>query len=212
MPVFDKTDIPNLHIDKIEITKDTTYLYCKYIAEESSWANISRDTYIEDVISKRKYPILKVDGFPFAPEKKHFADPTEQKVVFYFPSIHPTTKFDFIEDRTEKVFNIFGVELDKSYDESYSMYQLNRYQNMFDFYMSARDTLRALEYKECEYRAIEYIYGVKSIPLCNKIIESSGLFIGVQNYEKALYYRKKEFDINPDFIEIQKIFINVFCY
>ena len=194
MPVFDRTDIPELHIDKVEITKDTTYIYCTYTADERSWANISKNTYLEDVITNRKYPIVKTYGIPFAPDKKHFADPTEQQVVFCFPAIQ-STKFDFIEDRTQKMFNIYGIELNNSYNESFSKYQMDRFLNMFDFFMSAGDTLRALEYKESELKAIEYLYGMKSIPLCYKITESSGLFIDVQNYEKALFYKQKEFDI-----------------
>lgn len=194
MPVFDKTDILELHIDKVEITKDTTYIYCTYTVEERSWANISRNTYLEDVLTNRKYPIVKTYGIPFAPDKKHFADPTEQQVVFCFPAIH-STKFDFIEDRAQKMFNIYGIELNKSYNESFSIYQLKRFQNMFDFYMSASDTLKALSYKEKEFAATEYLYGIRSIPLYYEIIESSGLFLEFRDYEKALYYRQKEFDI-----------------
>ena len=37
-PVFDRADVPSLHINKIEVTKDTTFVYCTYTAEAGSWA------------------------------------------------------------------------------------------------------------------------------------------------------------------------------
>ena len=48
-PVFDRTDSPSFHIDKIEILKDSTLVHISYFAEENSWANISPDTFLEDV-------------------------------------------------------------------------------------------------------------------------------------------------------------------
>lgn len=193
MPVFDRTDIYELHIDKVEITKDTTYIYCTYTAEEGSYANISKNTYLEDVITNRKYPILKSSGIPFAPDKKHFVDPTELQVVFCFPAINNTTKFNFIEDRTQKLFNIYGIDLNKFYGVPFTKYQLDRYCNMFEFYMAANDTIKALEYKEDEFRAIEFLYGRKSIPFCYRLVESSHLFADVGDFDKALHYAQKEF-------------------
>ena len=43
-PIFDRTDVPSFHVDKVEITKDSTFVYCSYYAEARSWANISPDT------------------------------------------------------------------------------------------------------------------------------------------------------------------------
>ena len=45
MPVFDRSDVPALHIDKVEISKDATCVFCSYDAIAGSWANISKDTY-----------------------------------------------------------------------------------------------------------------------------------------------------------------------
>ena len=198
MPVFDRTDTPDLHIDKVEITDDTTFIYCTYYAEEYSWASISKDTYLEDDITKKRYPILRVVGLPYWPDKKHYECSTEHPVVFCFPTI-TANKFDFIEKKDEKQFNIYGIDLQKSFSESYSKYHLYRYQEMFDFYMTSNDTVKALEYKENEYKAIEYLYGKKSIPLCYEIIESSQLFIGIGDYDKALHYSQIEFSIIKEY-------------
>ena len=71
-PVYDRTDVPSLHIDKIEMTKAATVVHCTYIAVAGSWANISWDVYLQDEKTKKKYPLVKCDGFPFDPEKKTF--------------------------------------------------------------------------------------------------------------------------------------------
>ena len=43
-PVFERTDVPAFHINKVTINKDATILHCSYAAEANSWANISEDT------------------------------------------------------------------------------------------------------------------------------------------------------------------------
>lgn len=48
-PVFDRTDVPAFRVDKVEITPDTTFVYCTYQAETGSWANISPNTYLRDM-------------------------------------------------------------------------------------------------------------------------------------------------------------------
>ena len=45
-PVFDRTDIPAFHVEKVILSIDTTFVNCTYIAEAHSWANISKDTYL----------------------------------------------------------------------------------------------------------------------------------------------------------------------
>lgn len=197
MPVFDRTDTPDLHIDKVEITGDTTFIYCTYYAEEDSWANISKGTYLEDVVTNKRYPILRVVGLPYEPGRRTFECLTEHPVIFCFPKI-TANKFDFIEKKNEKAFNIYGIDLQERFSESYSKFQLDRFQEMFDFFMTSNDTVKALGYKENEYKAIEYIYGRKSIPLCYKIIESSQLFIDTKDYNKALHYSQIEFSIIKD--------------
>ena len=84
-PVFDRTDTPELHIDKVEITTDTTFIYCTYYAEEGSWANISKDTYLEDTITKKKYPLLKIEGLPLFPEKRIFSYSGSYTLLYCFP-------------------------------------------------------------------------------------------------------------------------------
>lgn len=70
-PVFDRTDVYRFRVKKVELTKDTTFVFCTYSADELSWANISHNTYLENVHDGSKYPIMKVSGIPFGPDKRH---------------------------------------------------------------------------------------------------------------------------------------------
>jgi len=45
-PVFDRTDTPDFHIEKIEITTDTTFIICSYSAKPDSWASVSPKIYL----------------------------------------------------------------------------------------------------------------------------------------------------------------------
>ena len=50
-PVFDKTDAYRFHVDKIEISKDTTLVFCTYYAYVGMRVNISPSTYLEDIFN-----------------------------------------------------------------------------------------------------------------------------------------------------------------
>ena len=69
-PVFDRTDEPCLHINKIEVTKDTTLVYCTYTTEAGSGANISNETYFDNRETKEKFPILQSECLTFSPRKR----------------------------------------------------------------------------------------------------------------------------------------------
>ncbi|MBR1668138.1 MAG: hypothetical protein IJ693_07655 [Bacteroidaceae bacterium] len=103
-PVFDRTDAPSLHINKIEVTKDTTFVHCTYKAEAGSWARISKDTYLYDHGKRKKYRILRCPDLPFSPQQRDFRFGGFVQITFLFPSIGDATKLDFIEDLNEEAF------------------------------------------------------------------------------------------------------------
>lgn len=107
-PVFDRSDVPFFRVEKIDITTDTTYVHCSYLAEADNWACISTETYIEDVSNGKKYQILKVDGIPFYPHKREFNNSEIIHIIFYFPHISSTI-INFIEDPNDAAFNIYGI-------------------------------------------------------------------------------------------------------
>lgn len=161
-PVFDRTDVPSLHIDKIEMTKAATVIHCTYVAVAGSWANISRDVYLQDEKTRKKYPLIKCDGFPFGPEKKTFLFDEKYEVSFYFSPMKMEGKIDFVENPNEQAFNIYGIDINNQYVKQYSESDIKRFSNITSFYESSGDINKAIQNKEEEIKATQYIHGVKS--------------------------------------------------
>lgn len=195
-PVFDRTDQPSFHIDKIEMTQDTTFVYFTFSAEANSWANISPNMYLEDVVSGKKHTILKSDGLPFAPQERTFYEAERCIVKLSFPSSQYKGKINIIETPNEKAFNIYGIDLSKQYDCHFMESELNRFKNMSSFYDSANDTLKALQYKEKEVEATKYIYGIKSEPLILAYTFSSIMYDKYGKYDKAIKTAIEEGEIS----------------
>ena len=160
-PVFDSCDVAEFHVEKVEITKDTTYIYCFYKAEAGSWARISKDMYLEDVNDGTKFPLLRASGLPYAPMRRDFANDETIQVILYFPHIN-TNKFNIIEDGSESVFNVYGVNLSECNHTRYDESDYKRFYNLSDFYQSANNEAKFLEFEEKELQAAQYLYGLKS--------------------------------------------------
>ena len=168
-PIFDRTDQPEFHIDKIESVNDTTFFYCSLFIDHT-WANFSPDAYVEDYITKNKYKVLKIDGLPHAPEKKVFYSSETINVKLSFPYCHNLTKCNLIENSNGKAFNIFGVSLKQHSEKKYQKSDLNRFLNMSSFYDLASDTTKAISYKREEIEASKYYYGMTSeAVLCSSL-------------------------------------------
>ena len=162
-PVFDYGDQQSLHIDKIEITPDTTFVYCTYSAEANSWANILGETYLLSHPSNKKHKLLSSSGLPIAPKKRDFLYDERIEVLFCFSSIVGSDYFDFIERSDDNSFNIYGVSLKNQYEKQYLESDLKRFANMSDFYQSSGDINKYVEFEKKELAAAQYIYGKRSV-------------------------------------------------
>ena len=147
-PAFERSDIPAFHITRVKIAKDTTYVFCSYYAEAGSWASISKDTYLRDSKSRKAFPLLKCDGLPFSPEERSFPKNESCEFVFCFPSIVGTELFDFIESEDERGFNIYGINMKRSYKSSYSDAELKSISEMVLAYDSSNDIEKTTRLKE----------------------------------------------------------------
>ena len=147
-PAFERCDVPAFHITKVKIAKDTTYVFCSYYAEADSWASISKDTYLRDSKSHKAFPLLRCDGLPYSPEERSFSKNESCQFLFCFPSISGIEQFDFIESEVEKGFNIYSINLKRSYKTSYSDTELNRISEMVLAYDSSDSTEEAMLLKD----------------------------------------------------------------
>lgn len=200
-PVFDRTDHYEFHVEKIETDVDSTILYCSLSMEANSWANISPNTCIEDVLSGKKYPIIRSEGIPFSPSVRNFSSATICSVKLVFPSIKDATKINLIENPEKESFNIYGISLTESYEKSYRMSELELMSTRASLYESLNDTVKALQYKKEELEATRALYGTYSFPsaLCNFLL--SVLYEKYNDYYKAIKYAKDALECESYFIE-----------
>ena len=197
-PVFDRIDVSAFRVQKIEIKKDTTYVYCSYSAEAGSWANISKETCLYVRNANKKYPLLRCDGLPFSPQQKSFMFAERCNVLLCFPSIRNMSKFDLIENESDKAFNIYGIDISNKYQNSYQESEVSRFSNMASFYDSAGDTIKALQFKTKEIEAIKYVYGVKSEPLIVSLLNASIMYDKYGFSEQAIEIAKQEGGIHAE--------------
>lgn len=159
-PAFDRSDILDFYIKEVEITKDTTYVFCRYYAEAGSWASISKDTYLRDSKSHRTFPLQRCVGLPYSPETRNFSQIGSYELLFCFTSISGIEEFDFIESDGERAFNVYGVSLKKKLKTSYTDTELNRISEMVSAYDSSVDTEKAVLLKD-------YATSLNNLVSCN---------------------------------------------
>ena len=158
-PVFERSDTPAFYIKRVEITTDTTYVFCSFYAEAGSWASISKDTYLRDSKSHKTFSLQKCEGLPYSPAIRQFYQNESCVFVFCFPSIVGVEQFDFIESEGERGFNIYNVNLSKELNTSYSDTELEQISEIAFAYDSSVDTDNAMllkEYAISLYNLISY--------------------------------------------------------
>ena len=185
-PVFDRTDVPAFRVKKIEIRKDTTYIYCTFSAAAASWANISKDMYLYAKKTNKKYPILRCEGLPFSPQNKTFVNASRCDVLLCFPSVSNIAKFDLIENEKDKSFNIYGIDLMSHYENIYQESDVTHFANMASFYYSLGDMLRAMQYQMKEIDAVKYICGRLSWDYATSLSTIGMFYSHAKEYEKAI--------------------------
>lgn len=192
-PVFDRTDVYKFRVIKVESKDDTTFVYCSYSAEEHSWANISDKTYIEDVRNGKRYPIVKVSGIPFSPDKRHFTDEEEIEVVLYFPHVS-TDKINIIENE-EEAFNIYGIDLKHAYDLSYTPEDIHLYFKSYDKFDKEENWHAALEVAQKQLDATNYVEGIRSFASACSMYNIIMSYCNLKEYDKVIEWGKRAIDI-----------------
>ena len=192
-PVFDRTDTPTFHLDKIRIDRDTSYLYFTYFAEDSTWVAISKDTYIEDTKGTR-YSLLKAEGIPYSPQTLTIYRSTQIPVTLCFPRIDSDI-FNLIESKNENAFNIYGINLKNHYDTVYNHEQFLKY----DQDCSQLDKLGLYEesfsIKTKQLEVAKYLYGIHSYE-CAAILYDLCLISADKNdSEEVISYGEKAIHI-----------------
>jgi tetratricopeptide (TPR) repeat protein len=198
-PVFDRTDVPSLHINKIEVTKDTTFVHCTYIAKAGSWARISRNTYLYNPDTQEKFPLLQSRGMPFSPQKREFPDGGTYQILFSFLSIGDATKLDFIEDPDDEAFNIYGIDVFKSFDRTYNYEDIQLYRDSAVIREQNKELESAIEYTQKQLDASNYWYGIRSAYSSYAMFNFTLDYYDMNNWDKMIEWGKNAIDILRDF-------------
>ena len=193
-PVFDRTDVSTFRVVKVFVDMDTTYICCSYQAEDSSWANISSDTYLEDIVSGTQYRLLKVSGLPFSPEKKHFTDKDTIQVLLCFPHIS-TKKFNIIENEHDIAFNIYGIDLNNSYSTAYTAEDIAMYYNYAIEEEEKEKWQSAIYYYLLQLKSAKFVEGVRSLSSACAMFNLTLDYFYTNEYEKVIEWGDNAIDI-----------------
>ena len=188
-PVYERTSFEVLHphVDKIELKKDTTKVFCSINYQESWSYNIPKTMFIEDLKTHKKYQIKKCIGLPFEPEERVFNYGGTFQFIFCFPHIDGLQKFNMIEDTSkDRFFNIYGIDISRCYPQAFEESEYKRFKNMSDFYKSSGDINKFAEFEEKELSAAQYIYGNRSFAADACYIQLAHYYNEVGNYDKAI--------------------------
>ena len=193
-PVFDRTDAPSFRVLKVEITPDTTFVHCTLEVEESTWVNISRDTFLEEINGGEKLSILDVKGIPFAPQKMDIPENTKIEILLSFPNTKQPF-FSIIEDEESEAFNIYGINLNKTYDHTFSYEDINEYRKAAVLNEEKGDWHSAIDFAIKQLAASKYVYGERSIPCSWALFNLSNDYYELKDYEKSIASAEKALDI-----------------
>ena len=189
-PIFSSTDAPDFQLKEIETKGDTTYLRFTYYAEDSSWVCISRDTYIEDIDSKKHYTIINSIGIPFEPNRRIINYATQFDVTLCFPKIN-SRLFNIIESKTNKAFNIYGVSMTERFDSVWTYSQYIGFSELANHCIEKQDYTTAIEWKEKQLRAAKSVYGYNSINYAVIMYDLCLLYGECHNTDKAIKYAEQ---------------------
>ena len=198
-PVFDRTDVSSLHIDKVVITSDTTFVYCTYSADANSWASISGDTYLISYPSKEKSKLMSCTGLPIIPEKREFLYDEKCNIIFYFPSIKGSSHFDFIEDPCGNAFNVYGVSMSQSNNvmrQNNTREHAKALANKAEFYASIHSYEKAIEYEKQALPIVKYWFGKLDVPYENIIFNLGHYYSMLHMYEESNNYLEESLNIS----------------
>lgn len=218
-PVFDRKDNLSFRVNKVELTKDTTYIYCLLSMEPGSWANISKETYLCDVKSGRKFPLLKSVGLPYSPQKKSYFNSEKCIITLCFPPLGKVTKFDLIENPDDKAFNVYGINIDTiPYRLEYKEHETFRKMGQRNFYFNLGNYEKAMPLSEQAVEECKYLYGIHSeeVFISLDILSYCYHFLGnnykaIENLNEALDVLEKNPNIEKnveEYMEILSVYYN----
>lgn len=126
-PSISRTDETTLSIDKVELSNNSTIIYCTHKAPEGyqngGWVRIEPSIFLKESNGQRRYKLLKAEGIPLSPNKFNYSY-SGQTLSFrlIFPKIaNDINLIDLIECPNDiNCFNFYGIKIRNSYSSTFS--------------------------------------------------------------------------------------------
>lgn len=188
-PLFDRMsyEVMHPHIDKVELIKDSTKIYCSINYQESWNYSIPMTMFIEDLKDNRRYQITKCIGLPFEQDERVFDYGGTSQFVFCFPQIEGLQRFNLVEDSSkDKIFNIYGIDITSSYPQEFEELEYKRFMNMSDFYKTSGNIDKYLEFEEKELSAAQFVFGMRSLAASTCYNQLAQFYNDLGNHKKAI--------------------------
>jgi hypothetical protein len=118
-PDYQSKNHNGCELKQIEVADKYTIVSMEFTGNsDDAWCNLQPGVYIQDANGDNHYNMIKAEGVPLSPEKKHVKAGEKVSFKIYFPKIDKDIKMiDIIErsgTNSENSFNFFGVDLFKS--------------------------------------------------------------------------------------------------
>ena len=121
-PSITKQDEYSLTIDKIELSNNSTIIYCTHTApdtyENGGWVRVEPGIILKETYGSRKYKLVKAEGVPLSPNKFTYSY-KGQKLTFrlVFPKVaNDISLIDLIEcEDNRNCFNFYGIKIRETY-------------------------------------------------------------------------------------------------
>ncbi len=111
-PKYQKRGNPRVELEKVQITKKYTIVYCTYTSTSEGHACVDKDMYIKDLASKKTYPLIKAVGISICPKRKNFKKAGHRfKFKLYFPKVKYNVRNIHIIENVPNAFNFVKVHL-----------------------------------------------------------------------------------------------------
>lgn len=188
-PVFDRSSFEVLrpHVDKVEITKNATKIYCSIFHQGIGNFKVPKTMFLEDTYNKKRYQIKDYTGPLFETEEQVSTYEGKDQFVFCFSHVDNLHEFNLIEDSSkDSSFNIYGINISTSYQQTFDETEYQRLKNMSDFYKSSGDLSKQIDFRKKELSAAQFIYGMKSLAANLCYIQLANNYNEAGDYKNAI--------------------------
>lgn len=197
-PVFDKTNNPRLRIEKVEITSDTTFIYCTFFKSEycDSCILFSDLIQLEDIDTKYLYSII--NSCDLSSNLGSYYRKKMYYIRYSFPHIPLSHKYNLSYYYLGRSLYIYGINLQETYKKIYSISDIDYASEQADILISENKISLAIKERERELESSKYVYGYRSKETALVYYYLASLHFKLKNFTKAIELGEKGLELDKE--------------